>query len=213
MCNDGNHPSEARHGQTKQSHYRQRQAKPGRGKQPQTSQYKPGGRRSPTERLPVLYRLDSLKLPKPAKPIKQAPPPPHTPLTHSPKPSCHLYALMLIDDTRGQLPPGWVPHAVAGVSAVPTIDDIHRHAWLSRSNTMAIYDDVVNRPLGGWIQRLVWCPTGDCSGGFRKRSTCDTTEVLFRSGTLGTLSTTTDWVPPCCVERPRVQRWKPSKRR
>ena len=50
---------------------------------------------------------------------------------------------------------------------------------------MAIYDDVDNRPLGGWIQRLVWCPTGDCSGGFRKRSTCDTTEVLFRSGTLG----------------------------
>ena len=137
-------------------------------------------------------------------------PPPHTPL--SPKPSCQLYALMLIDDTRGHLSPQRVPHAVAGVSTAPTIDDIHRHAWLSRGKTMAIYDDVVKRPLGGWIQRLVWCPTGDCSGGFRKRSTCDTTEVLFRSDTLGTLSTTTDWIPPCCVERPRVQRWKPSKR-
>ena len=67
---------------------------------------------------------------------------------------------------------------------------------------MAIYDDVVNRPLGGWIQRLVWCPTGDCRGGFRKRSTCDTTELLFRYGSPGTLQTTTDWSPPCCVERP-----------
>ena len=67
---------------------------------------------------------------------------------------------------------------------------------------MAIYDDVVNRPLGGWIQRLVWCPTGDCSGGFRKRSTCDTTELLFRDGSLGTLYPTTEWIPPCWLERP-----------
>ena len=41
-----------------------------------------------------------------------------------------------------------MPHAVAGVSTAPTIDDIHRHAWLNRSNTMAIYDDVVK---GLWV--------------------------------------------------------------
>ena len=127
----------------------------------------------------ALLRLNFQNLPSPSnKPTTNATPHPSqrqlTLPSHSPKPQCHLYALMLIDDTRGQLPPGWVPHAVAGVSAVPTIDDIHRHAWFSRSNTMAIYDDVINMPLGGWIQRLVWCPTGDCSGGFRKRSTTAT---------------------------------------
>ena len=139
----------------------------------------------------ALLRLNFQNLPSPSnKPITHATPHPTqrqlTIPSHSPKPPCPLYALMLIDDTRGQPPPEWVPHAVAGVSTVPTIDDIHRHAWHRRSKTMAIYDDVDNRPLGGWIQRLVWCPTGDCRNGFRKRSTCDATELLFRSGTPGT---------------------------
>ena len=102
----------------------------------------------------ALLRLNFQNLPSPSnKPTTNATPHPsqRQPIlpSHSPKPPCPLYALMLIDDTRGQPPPEWVPHAVAGVSTAPTIDDIHRHARHNRSNTMAIYDDVVNGL--GWM--------------------------------------------------------------
>ena len=101
---DGNHPSEARHCQTRQSRYRQSQAISVRGNPPQTSQYKPGGRRSPTERLPALYCIASLKLSnlpnssnKPTTPCDHSPHPndPNTPHpdplpSPDPKPSGHL---------------------------------------------------------------------------------------------------------------------------
>ena len=50
----------------------------------------------------ALLRLNFQNLPSPSnKPTTPCDPTPTTPSSHSPKPSCPLYALMLIDDTRG----------------------------------------------------------------------------------------------------------------